>query len=144
MQVAFSREQAADLLLGRATLAPEAFSSTPVVMRRRTAFRAAVQVLAESTRLSAMELGALLHAATTDSDPHVRASAVMGLAQAAAPALAAPLLIASSADLDARVREAAQQGLEQLEKDGARVVPLLRAVNTAEPAVAKEPAFIGH
>jgi HEAT repeat protein len=144
MQVALSREQAADLLLGRATLGPEAFAGTPPFLRRRVAGRAAVQVLAESARLSAFELGALVHAATGDSDPHVRASAVQGLVQAAAPALAAPLLIACSADADERVRAAAQAALEQLEKDGGRVVPLLRALSAAEPAQAKVPAFIGH
>jgi hypothetical protein len=144
MQVAFSREQAADLLLGRATLASDAFASTPPFLRRRVAGRAAVQVLAAAPRLSALELGALVHAATGDSDPHVRASAVEGLAQAAAPGLAAPLLVACTADADARVRSAAQEALAKLEKDGARAVPLRRAVSAAEPVVAKVPAFIGH
>ena len=74
----------------------------------------------------------------------MRASAVRGLAQATAPALACPLLIACSADADDRVREAAQEGLTRLEKDGARVVPL-RPVSAAETAASsKVPGFIGH
>jgi hypothetical protein len=145
MQVDFSRDQAAELLLGRSTLSPDAFAATPPFLRRRAAHRAAVQVLAEASRLSAFELGALAHAATGDSDPHVRASAVQVLVQAAGPALAGPLLIACSADSDAQVRAAAQQALARLDRDGARVVPLRGVGSVDQPAAApKLPAFIAH
>jgi HEAT repeat protein len=158
MQADFSRNQAADILLGRLQPDRERFSEIPAFLRARTARREAVRLLAEVDRPSALELGALMHAATIDSDVQVRVLAVAALGRCAPPAVAAPVLIACSTDREPVVRDAAEEALLQLEYGEARI-SLVRTQSepggpdrsrahsspVADPQKpTKEPAFIGH
>src|SRR5690348_6236706 len=121
-----TRETAAAILLGRALPELAAFAEVPPFLRARAARRAAVEVLAEGQRLTALEQGALVHAASADADAQVRASAVLALGRLAPPGLAIPALVACTADREASVRSAAQAELARLESSEARVVELVR------------------
>ena len=141
MHVELAREQAADLLLGRDRF-DTILEGVPPYLRARVARRAAVRCLGEQTRPTSLELGALIHAATRDSDGQVRAAAVEVLARLLPPGLSAPLLLACSADHDDRVREAAQSALAKLPSEEAQLVSLPRPAAPARPL--KMPGFSGH
>jgi hypothetical protein len=137
-----TRETAAAILLGRALPELASFAEVPPFLRARAARRAAVQLLAEGQRLTVLEQGALVHAASADADAQVRATAVTALGCLAPPSLAVPVLVACTADRDESVRAAAQAELARLESAEARVVELVRpATSAAEPRV---PRFIAH
>jgi hypothetical protein len=136
-----TRETAAAILLGRALPELAAFAHVPPFLRARAARRAAVQVLAEAQRLTVLEQGALVHAASADADVQVRAAAITALGRLAPPSLAVPVLVACTADREESVRSAAQAELARLESTEARIVELVRPTPAAEPRV---PRFIAH
>jgi HEAT repeat protein len=137
-----TRETAAAMLLGRVLPELASFAGVPPFLRARAARRAAVQVLAEGQRLTALEQGALVHAASADADVQVRASAVTALGCLAPPSLAIPVLVACTADREESVRSAAQAELTRLQSSEARVVELVPpAAKISEPRV---PRFIAH
>src|SRR5262245_29464709 len=111
-----TRETAAAILLGRVLPELDSFADVPPFLRARAARRAAVQLLAErQSRRSALEQGALVHAAAADADAQVRASAVSALGRLAPASLAVPVLVACTADRDESVRAAASAELTRLE-----------------------------
>jgi len=137
-----TRETAAALLLGRVLPDLESFAQVPPFLRARAARRAAVQLLGDGQRLTALEQGALLHAASADADAQVRASAALALGRLAPASLAVPLLIACTADREESVRSAARAELARLESTEQRVVELVRPA--ASPAEPRLPRFIAH
>jgi hypothetical protein len=137
-----SRETAAAVLLERALPDLEAFAGVPPYLRARAARRAAVRHLADAARLSPLEQGALVRAASCDGDVQVRALAVAALGRLAPASVAIPVLIACTADGDAGVRDEARKELARLESSETRVVELVRPV--VAPADQRLPRFIGH
>jgi hypothetical protein len=139
-----SRENAAAVLLERALPDLEAFAGVPPYLRARAARRAAVQLLADAVRLTALEQGALVRAASCDADVQVRSLALGVLGRLAPASLAVPVLVACSADREEAVRSAARQELSRLESSETRVVELVRPARAQQPEPQRLPRFIGH
>ena len=124
------RQHAVAILLGSA--APEPHDEVPKFLGPRAARRQAITTLATG-EADALELAALVRAATAEADAHVRREAVLALANPGRAAVGVPVLIACSADPHPEVRAAARQSLTRLQPELATGLPPEPPPPTVEP-----------
>lgn len=115
------RDHAVGVLLG--SVAVEANGGEPTFLGPRVAKRQAIELLSGREASSALELAALVRAATADADAHVRRAAVEALAAPVRAAVGVPVLIACCGDRDLQVRQIARRCLGRLQPELATGLP---------------------